>query len=497
MLVHQLMYRGAAEQVALYGGQQEITYGQLQKQVILYRDFFYQQGVRPGENVGLFAKNSIEFIYSYLAITSLGAVVVPLNFQLVAREIAFIVQNSQMKTLITMGHLELTEELRSYGYDQELKQLVIPEFASMLTEMDIPEAAVPIASDPHVVCTIIYTSGTTGNPKGAMLTHRNLVSNAQAVTERLAITAEDHVLCVLPMYHAFAWTCAVLVPLFNGASITVVETFAREVVSVIRDTGINVVFAIPTMFKLFAVWGNAIDFQKVRLYVSGGSSLLQEVYQQFSRKSGRPIVEGYGLSEASPVVTISSPNRIKMGSIGSALPGLDVCIMGDDGQVLDTGEIGELVVKGPSVMVGYLNRPEETAQALQDGWLHTGDLAYRDADGDFYLVDRLKDMIITSGENVYPREIEELLVAFPNVMEASVVGVPDKLRGNAGCAYIVMAEGHELDKKALKEYLQANLAIYKIPREFVQVNSLPKNSTGKILKRLLREKAESAHEQVG
>ena len=296
-------------------------------------------------------------------------------------------------------------------------------------------------------------------------------------------------LCVLPMYHAFAWTCAVLLPLLKGASITILETFNREVIDVIRDTGITVIFAIPTMYKLFAVWGTADDFQKVKLYVSGGSPLPKEVYQQFSRKSGKAIAEGYGLSEASPVVTVSSPERIKIGSIGSTLPGLEVRIMSSDGRMLKTGEIGELVVRGPSVMAGYLNRPEETAQALQKGWLHTGDLAYQDDEGDFYIVDRLKDMIITSGENVYPREIEELLYSFPHVVEASVVGVPDKLRGTAGCAYVVMAEGHELNKKALKEYLQANLAIYKIPREFVQVDSLPKNSTGKILKRLLQENA--------
>ncbi|MHC1746573.1 MAG: AMP-binding protein [Negativicutes bacterium] len=489
MLVHQLMYRGTENQVAFFGGHQTITYGQMQDQVMLYRNFFYQKGVRSGENVGLFAKNSVEFVYSYLAITSLGAVVVPLNFQLVAREVAFIVQNSKMKTLVTMGHMELADELRSYGYEQELQQLVIADFSSQLPQMNIPEAAIPVAEDPHAVCTIIYTSGTTGHPKGAMLTHYNLISDAKAFSERMPIMPEDHILCVLPMYHAFAWTCAVLVPLLNGASITILEAFTREVISVIRDTGITVVFGIPTMYKLFAVWGTAIDFQNVRLYVSGGSSLQQEVYQQFSRKSGKVIVEGYGLSEASPVVTVSSPERIKIGSIGSPLPGLEVHVMAEDGRIMGTGEIGELVVRGPIVMVGYLDRPEETAQALRDGWLHTGDLAYQDADGDFYIVDRLKDMIITSGENVYPREIEELLYAFPNVLEASVVGVPDKLRGSAGCAYIVMAEGHELDKKALKEYLQANLAIYKIPREFVQVSSLPKNSTGKVLKRLLQEKA--------
>ena len=489
MLVHQLIYQGAADQTA-FVSRQIVTYKQLQDQVKLYRNFFFQQGVRPGNNVGLFAKNSVEFVYSYLAIISLGAVVVPLNFQLVVREIAFIVQNAQMETLVTMGRLELADELRNCGYAPELRQLVIPEFAAAPQLQDIPEAGVEQAKDPKAVCTIIYTSGTTGTPKGAMLTHGNLISNAAAFSQMSGVAGHDNVLCVLPMYHCFAWTCAVLVPLLNGASVTILEAFTRDAVVTIRNTGITAIFGIPTMYKLLATWGTAMDFQRVRLCVSGGSSLPQKIFQQFFRRTGKNIVEGYGLSEASPVVTLNPLDKVKVGSIGKPLPQIAVRIVTADGGIASIGEIGELLVCGPSVMAGYFNLPEETAQTIREGWLHTGDLAYWDDEGYLYVVDRLKDMIITSGENVYPREIEELLYAFPGVAEASVIGISDKLRGNAVYAYVVMEDGGTLDKKSLREFLQANLAPYKVPREVIQVQSLPKNSTGKILKRVLREQVE-------
>jgi long-chain acyl-CoA synthetase len=486
MLVHQLIYQGAADQTA-FVSHQTVTYQQLQNQVKFYRNFFFQQGVRPGNNVGLFAKNSVEFVYSYFAIISLGAVVVPLNFQLVAREVAFIVQNAQMETLVTMGRLELANELRNCGYEPELRQLVIPEFVATLQHQDIPEADVEQAKDPNAVCTIVYTSGTTGTPKGAMLTHGNLISNAAAFSQMSGVNGRDHVLCVLPMYHCFAWTCAVLGPLLKGASVTILEAFTRDAIVTIRDAGITVIFGIPTMYKLLATWGTAMDFQRVRLCVSGGSSLPQEIFQQFFRRTGKNIVEGYGLSEASPVVTLNPLDKVKVGSIGKPLPGIAVRIVDADGRIASVGEIGELLVYGPSVMAGYFNLPAETAQTIREGWLHTGDLAYRDDDGYLYVVDRLKDMIITSGENVYPREIEELLYAFSGVAETSVIGIPDKLRGSAVYAYVVMEDGDRLDKKSLREYLQANLALFKVPREVIEVQSLPKNSTGKILKRVLRE----------
>jgi long-chain acyl-CoA synthetase len=488
MLVHHLISRGTDDAVAFYG-KETVTYKQLRAAVAAYRGYLHHAGVRAGDNVGLISRNSVEFVYGYMAIVSLGAVVVPLNFQLTAREIAYIIKDATARHLLTAEALGLDAELARWGYQGELVQHLIPAVKARLAAGSFPATPDNSASlDADSPCAIIYTSGTTGNPKGAILSHNNLVSNAIAFREALAVTAADNVLCVLPMYHCFAWTCAVLNPLLCGASITVLDGFApKETIAAIKDNGITVMYGVPPMYNLLARTGDPGDLAGVRFFVSGGAPLPEKVARQFAEKYGVPIVEGYGLSEASPVVTLNPPEKTKYYSIGKALPGLQVKVVGPKGEPLAPGIVGEIVVKGPSVMQGYLNLPLETSLALRDGWLHTGDLAYRDAEGYFYIVDRLKDLIIANGENVYPREIEELLYSYPGVTEAAVIGVPDELRGQAVRAYLVLAEGHALDKKAVREYLAANLAAYKLPREYIVLDALPKNQTGKILKRVLRD----------
>lgn len=490
MLVHQLIHQGKSDRAA-FCGKENVSYRQLQEKVAAYRSSFAQAGIRPGDNVGLFSRNSVEFVFSYMAIAGLGAVVVPLNFQLTVREIAYIVKDARMKHLVTAERLPLEGELAAAGYQQAVCQLVIGAIKNMPAR---GEEVPPVAAgfDDNNPCVIIYTSGTTGNPKGAVLSHRNLVVDADAFGRVLPVAASDNVLCVLPMYHCFAWTCAVLNPLLRGASITVLEAFApKETIAAIKQHGVTVVYGVPPMYNFLARMGDAQDLAGVRFIVSGGASLPETVARQFRDKYGKDIIEGYGLSEASPVVTINPPAKTKYYSIGKALPGLEVKVVGPKGEDLPPGKVGEIVVKGPTVMAGYFGLPLESSLALRDGWLHTGDLAYRDTENYFFIVDRLKDMIITNGENIYPREIEELLYAFPGVTEAAVVGVDDPLRGQAARAYLVLAEGAALDKKALKEYLQTKLAQYKIPRDFIVVDSLPKNQTGKILKRVLREQAQT------
>jgi long-chain acyl-CoA synthetase len=487
MLVHQIIQQIPSEQIA-FQGESPITYGQLKDTVIKYRDYFYQQGIRPGENVGLFSKNSIDFIYTYLAITSIGATIVPLNFQLVPREIAYIIHNGNIRNLITMSTLDLDVELINYHYIGQLTQFLMTDLSDAISQLEIPPALIPDNFDENKVCTIIYTSGTTGNPKGAMLTHKNLVSNAQAFSQVFTYRSSDRILCILPMYHCFAWTAAVLTPLLNGCSIKILEHFSiRETIAVIKHNTLTVIFGIPNMFRLFAQWGTKEDFSHVKLFVSGGSSLPQEISDQFYKKFDKKVVEGYGLSEASPIVSLNPITNIKYCSIGKPLPGIEVRIIDNANNTLPAGETGELLVRGPNVMHGYYKLPEETAKVLQNGWLHTGDLAYIDNEGYLFIVDRLKDMIITNGENIYPREIEELLYAYPAIAEAAVIGSSDKLHSNSVHAYIVANEGFTIDKKALKIYLQEKLAPYKMPRKFSIVTSLPKSSTGKILKTVLRQ----------
>lgn len=487
MLVHQIIQQKPNQQLAFLEDK-PITYGQLKDTVTMYRNFFYQQGIRPSDNVGLFSKNSIDFIYIYLAIASLGAVIVPLNFQLVPREIAYIIHNANIKKLFTMTMLDLGAELSKCQYSQELTQILIGDLAETICHLDIPAAPLSDDFDENTICTIIYTSGTTGSPKGAMLTHKNLVSNAQAFSQVFTYHHSDRILCVLPMYHCFAWTAAVLTPLLNGCSIKVLEHFSiRETIAAIKNNVLTVIFGIPNMFRLLGQWAAKEDFIHVKLFVSGGSSLPQEISEQFSEKIGKNVVEGYGLSEASPIVSLNPTTKVKYCSIGKPLPGIKIKIIDADHTILPNGKIGELLVQGPNVMHGYYKMPEDTAKVLQDGWLHTGDLAYIDQEGYLFIVDRLKDMIIMNGENIYPREIEELLYAYPLVAEAAVIGSFDKQHGTSVHAYIVPNEGTTIDKKELKKYLQNKLAAYKIPRKFSIVDCLPKSSTGKILKNVLRK----------
>jgi long-chain acyl-CoA synthetase len=302
------------------------------------------------------------------------------------------------------------------------------------------------------------------------------------------------------MYHSFAWTCAVLYTLLQGASMTILDAFApKETIAAIREFKVTVFYGVPPMYNILARMASPEDLAGIRYYVSGGAALPQKIAEQFRNKFGTAILEGYGLSEASPVVSLNPMNRVKYGSIGKPLPDVEVKVVNSRAEELPLGEIGELVVRGPNVMQGYYHLTLETAHALRNGWLHTGDMAYQDTEGYFFIVDRLKDMIIVNGENVYPREVEEVLYTYPGIIETAVIGVPDDLRGEAVCAYVVLEEGKALDKKDLRDFLVPRLAAYKIPRDFIRLDGLPKNKTGKIMKRTLREQVltEFSQQQTG
>ena len=484
MLVHELVFRGEADKVVFHGDS-PVTYGMMQEKVEGYRAYFYAQGVREGDNVGLFSRNSKEFVYSYMAIVSLGGVVVPLNFQLSAREIAYVLKDAEIMTLVTMLWLDLDEALAQMGVDWDVNQLVIADVEKEIACGQYERVPECESVEEEHDCVIIYTSGTTGNPKGAVLTHKNLISNADALDAVVFTTEADNALCVLPMYHAFGWLCAVINPLHCGGAVTILDTFApKETMQAIAKYQVTMVYGVPAMFNILARSGDPELLKTVRTYVSGGASLPETVAKLFAQRFGVKIQEGYGLSEASPVVTINPHDRIKIGSIGVALPSVDLKIEATEGEYSGHG-VGELLVKGPNVMRGYYHLPEATAQTLRGGWLHTGDVAYCDEEGYLFIVDRLKDMIITSGENVYPREIEELLYGYEGVLEAAVIGVDDRLRGQSVKAFIVAEADKTVDVKELKQYLTRNLALYKVPREIVVLDALPKNQTGKIMKRML------------
>lgn len=478
MLVHQMWESYSAESVAFRYRGMTITYGELRKNIKEVRDYYNTVGVKAGENVGLYCKNSPEFVYAYFAIVSMGAVVVPMNSALTSREIEYIATDAKMIHIVTMKELDLADRF---------KQLQINEYTEGLKNLNLEEFSLSNEVDEDDVSVIIYTSGTTGNPKGAMLTHRNLVSNVKSFVSTLDITSDDRLLCVLPMFHSFAWTTTVLASLYCGGTTVIVKKFnPNDVLKIIKFEKVSIVCGVPAMYTYYLSLGTKELFASLRLFISGGASLPVEITDKFKAKFGISIVEGYGLSEASPVVSVNPLNEVRVGSIGLPIENVSVKIINTEKEELESGEIGELIVKGPNVMKGYYNLPEVTDKTIMDGWLHTGDMAYIDDEGYIYIVDRLKDIILVSGMNVYPREIEEVIYKYEGIVEATVIGVPEKVRGEIPIAYIVTDDNENFDLKALKEYLKEYLAAFKLPRKIFMLDELPKNATGKIMKKTLR-----------
>jgi long-chain acyl-CoA synthetase len=300
-------------------------------------------------------------------------------------------------------------------------------------------------------------------------------------------------MCVLPMFHVFAFTACILMPLYSGATVTILESFQpKEVIETLLKDDITVFMGVPSMYVVLLEAGKKnISFPKLRLAISGGAALPVEIYRQGREIMKLPIVEGYGLTEASPAVSFNPPDGVqKEGSIGLPLPNVECKIFDEDDNELPVGEVGELAVRGENVMLGYYHQPDETMKAMHGGWLHTGDLAKMDEEGYIYIVDRKKDMVIVAGLNVYPREVEEVIYQHPKIREAAVIGLADRLRGEYVKAFVVLKEGEECHSKELLRFMRERLAAYKLPRHIEFVENLPKNSTGKIMKRILKEEQE-------
>ncbi|MGY0020634.1 AMP-binding protein [Streptomyces sp. YJ-C3] len=335
---------------------------------------------------------------------------------------------------------------------------------------------------------ILYTSGTTGTPKGAELTHRNLVTNALTTARTLLRVGPDDVLFGgLPLFHAFGQTCALNTAIASGACLTLLPRFdAARALETLRRDAVTVFLGVPTMYTALLQAGVPGAMPHLRLAVSGGASLPVELLHSTERELGVTVLEGYGLSETSPVACFNPPDRPrKAGSIGLPVHGVELRLVGKDGRVVGPGEVGELAVRGENVMKGYWNRPDATRLAFRDGWFRTGDLARVDEDGYYFVVDRTKDLVIRGGYNVYPREIEEVLYRHPDVVEAAVVGVPDPTHGEEIAAVVVLRPGSATTAESLRSHVKERVAAYKYPRIVRLVDALPKGATGKILKRAI------------
>ncbi len=459
-------------------------------------------GVQPGDKVALMVPNTPHFPISYFGILKTGAAVVPLNVLFKQNEVQYHLEDSDAKALIVWEGF-LGEALQGFLKAQTCHNLIVIQAPGSTAELpagatgfnQIMADSAPtfdtVQTSPSDTAVILYTSGTTGRPKGAELSHFNMFFNAMVGAEKLlGVSQDDIFLATLPLFHSFGQTAVMNVGFYVGATITMLPRFEPvKAAEIIQRDKVTMFAGVPTMYFYLLNHPEVarFDMSSLRRCVSGGASMPVEVMQAFNQRFNVTIMEGYGLSETSPIASFNHLDRpTKPGSIGTPIWGVEMRVVDPEDKPVPTGELGEIVIRGHNVMKGYYKRPEATAEAIRNGWFHTGDLARQDEDGYFFIVDRVKDMIIRGGFNVYPREIEEVLYAHPAVAEAAVIGVPDPALGEEVKAVVALKPGQSATEQELIEYCKGRLAAYKYPRSVEIRESLPKTATGKILKRELK-----------
>lgn len=439
-----------------------------------------------GNTVGILLLNSPKFVTTLFAVWKAGKTAVPLNYLLPPADIGFIIRDSGMSAVISSQFFaqNLAAMKPLFGDKGVILMADDPEFSAGST------ATPPAPHDERAL--ILYTSGTTGRPKGVILTHHNLAYNVDSCQRAGEFDNRDSFLCLLPFFHTYAITGTILLPLFSGCKMVLVDRFVPlKVLKLIQEHQVSAFLAIPSMYRVLAMTEGDFDLRSVRFPISGGEPLPLAVAKAFEKRFGVPIFEGYGQTEASPVVTLNVPGANTLGTIGRALPGVEVVIWDDQKNVLPNDQIGELMVRGGNVMAGYHNLAEETSKTISSGWLHTGDLGKMSADGYITITGRKKDLIISAGENIYPREVEEVLAQHPKVKECAVIGVKDDVRGEVVKAFVIARDGENVDEKDLRSFCRDNLANYKVPKFIDVVADLPRTPTGKILKRALNASAQA------
>ncbi|MCX5152287.1 long-chain fatty acid--CoA ligase [Streptomyces sp. NBC_00320] len=474
------------DHVAVRHDDTTLTYAELDDASARFAAVLQGRGVRPGDRVAMTMPNVPLFPVVYYGVLRAGGVVVPMNPLLRAREVAYVLRDSGAR--VAVASPLFAQEVASAAAELGTECLVTEPsaFHALLTDAEPLSGLVDRQDgDPAL---ILYTSGTTGTPKGAELTHGNLVSNTATTAETLIQVGPDDILFGgLPLFHAFGQTCALNASVAAGATLTLLPRFdPQRALEVMHRDRVTVFLGVPTMYSalLHAALPDGFDASRLRLAVSGGAALPVEVLQGFERRFDATVLEGYGLSETSPVASFNHPDRPrKAGSIGVPIRGVEMRLVTEDGSEAGPGEVGEIAIRGENVMNGYFNRPKETAEAVRDGWFHTGDLARVDEEGFYFIVDRKKDLIIRGGYNVYPREVEEVLYEHPAVAEAAVVGVPHEVHGEEVAAVIALREGADATAEEIRAYVKERVAAYKYPRIVTFTTELPKGPTGKILKR--------------
>jgi long-chain acyl-CoA synthetase len=490
--------------VALFVDDEKITYGDILAVADKLAAFLANKGVKKGDKIAFFLRNSPEFIYTVFAASKLGAIVVPINTFLKEDELTYILEDSGSSVLVAsavhekiVNHSKVTNLSKFIVWEGENSAQGEQHFTfdeALKTELSIAHTDTALED----TAVIIYTSGTTGKPKGAMLSHKNIFSNTHSGMKHINVTPRDRGIVFLPMFHSFTFTIAVMLPLYVGMSIVIIKSIQpfSNIFKQILLKRVTLFFGIPDVYNALAkaklpwyfMW-----FNNIRAFISGAAALQPKTLDAMAKKFKRAtLLEGYGLSEASPAVCMNTLKKQKAGSVGTALYGYEIKIVDQELNEVHRGAIGDIIVKGDNVMQGYLNRPTATDETIINGWLLTGDVGYMDDDGFLFIVDRKKDLIISKGINIYPHEVEEVIDRFEGVETSAVIGMVDEKSGEVPVAYIELEEGVEtLDEAGLKKYMREQLANYKIPKQIHVIKALPKNATGKVLKRVLKESLRS------
>ncbi len=470
-------------------GERKVSYAELDRAARGVATSLRELGVAPGEQVAIMVPNVPEFTIAYFGILYAGCTVVPLNVLLSAPEVTYHLQDSDAKLLI--AHPFFEEPAREGAAGASVPLVMSEGAGSSLTAMALAE---PVAglhpTNPDDTAVILYTSGTTGKPKGAELTHSNLLINCAIVVPRLLpINDEEVALATLPLFHSFGQTCIQNANIARGGRFVLLPRFTPEdALAIMQQEKVTLFAGVPTMYFAILHHPGAEDFDlsSLRFCMTGGAAMPVEVMKAFEEKYPVKILEGYGLSETSPVASFNMLDRPrKTGSIGYPVWGVEMAILDENDKPVADGERGEICIRGHNIMKGYWKRPDANAEALRNGWFHSGDIGVRDGDGSYAIVDRKKDMIIRGGFNVYPREIEEVLYSHDAIIEAAVIGVRHESHGEEVKAVVVIAEGKNLSAEELIAFCKERLAAYKYPRLVEFLDTLPKGPTGKILKREL------------
>jgi long-chain acyl-CoA synthetase len=480
------------EHVAIRLDDAELTYAHLDDASAHVAGLLRQHGVTAGDRVGIMLPNVPYFPICYYGVLRAGAIVVPMNVLLKKREVAYYLTDSGAKLLFAWD--EFAEAARDGAQTAGAECILVTagEFEKLVAAAD-PITELP-DSDDGETAVLLYTSGTTGQPKGAELSHENLKRNAEASLGLFNLGADAVVLGALPLFHTFGQTCGMNATIGGGGTLTLIPRFdPGHALEIIQRDQVNVFQGVPTMYgaMLHHADRDQFDVSTLRVCASGGSAMPVELMRGFEDAFGCKVLEGYGLSESSPVASFNHPDRErKPGSIGTPIAGVQMKVVDDDGVEVAQGEAGEILIKGHNVMNGYWQRPDATAETIVGGWLHTGDIGTVDEDGYFFIVDRKKEMIIRGGYNVYPREIEEVLYEHPAVREAAVVGMPHDEYGEEIGAAVALKDGASATSDELRDFVKEHVAAYKYPRRVWFVDDLPKGPTGKILKREIEPPAE-------